>query len=171
MDSREPIFHPTPILSLRPTQITVGFAEVEARRKAWNTKPTEQLSRFLQSHLVPTVLGPERARFLTDRHHLVRALHEEGVEEVFVTTAADLSRLPDGLFWNVMDMHGWTHPYDAKGRRRDYSDLPKTIRGMEDDPYRSLAGGLREIGGPISFGRASRRKPSAPISRRRSPRR
>lgn len=147
MDPREPVFHPTRILSLRPTQITLGFEEVEARRKTWKTKTSKQLSSFLQSHLVPTVLGPEGARFLTDRHHLVRALHEEGVEEVFVTTVADLSRLADKLFWNVMDMHGWTHPYDVKGKRRDYSDLPTTIEGMEDDPYRSLAGGLRDIGG------------------------
>ena len=45
-----------------------------------------------------------------------------------------------------MDFHGWTHPYDSKGRRRQYSELPKTIKTMEDDPYRSLAGELRTHG-------------------------
>lgn len=147
MSLREPIFHPTPILTLRPTQITLGYEEVRAKRDAWKTKTAEQLSRFLQSHLVPTILGPDREPHLIDHHHLVRSLYEEGVEEVFVTTVADVSRLPKDLFWNVMDMHGWTHPYDAKGRRRAYSDLPKTVKGMEDDPYRSLAGELRNIGG------------------------
>ncbi len=147
MGPREPIFHPTPILTLRPTQITLGFEEVRGKRGAWKTKTAEELSRFLQSHLVPTILGPGREPYLIDHHHLARALFEEGVEEVFVTTFADLSRLPADHFWSMMDMHGWTHPYDARGRRRAYSDLPKTIKGMEDDPYRSLAGELRNIGG------------------------
>jgi hypothetical protein len=147
MGPREPVFHPTPILTLRPTQITLGFEEVRAKRESWKTKLAEQLSSFLQSHLVPTILGPGREPYLIDHHHLARALYDEGVEEVFVTTVADLSRLSEPLFWNVMDMHGWTHPYDSKGRRRAYSDLPKTIKGMDDDPYRSLAGDLRNIGG------------------------
>ena len=143
----EPIFRPTPILGLRPTQITLGFEEVRAKRDSWKTKTAAQLAGFLQSHLAPTVLGPGRQFYLIDHHHLARALYEEGVEELFVTIVADLSRLPDDHFWPVMDMHGWTHPYDAKGRRRAYSDLPRTVKGMEDDPYRSLAGELRNVGG------------------------
>ena len=47
----------------------------------------------------------------------------------------------------MMDFHGWAHPFDARGRRRPFSELPKTIKGMEDDPYRSLAGELRALGG------------------------
>ena len=66
---------------------------------------------------------------------------------MFVTVVADLSRLPADHFWNVMAFHGWTHPYDGKGRRRPYSDLPRTVKTMEDDPYRSLAGELRNLGG------------------------
>ena len=68
-----------------------------------------------------------------------------------------------------MDFRGWTHPYDGKGRRRPYADLPKAVTGLVDDPYRSLAGVLRNDGGfakdstPFAeflwadfFGRASR---------------
>ena len=62
---------------------------------------------------------------------------------MFVTVVADLSRLPEDHFWNMMGFKGWTHPYDGKGVRRAYADLPKTVAGMEDDPYRSLAGELR----------------------------
>ena len=72
---------------------------------------------------------------------------KKGVESVFVTVVADLRRLPKSHFWNMMDFHGWTHPYDAKGRLRPFSDLPRTVKGMEDDPYRSLAGELRNVGG------------------------
>ena len=93
--------------------------------------------------MVPVIIGLGGEPYLIDHHHLARALYEEGVKSVFVTVVADLSRLPKDHFWNMMDFHGWTHPYDAKGRRRPYSDLPKTVKTMEDDPYRSLAGQLR----------------------------
>ncbi len=46
-----------------------------------------------------------------------------------------------------MDLRAWTHPYDAEGQRRPYAELPKTVKGMDDDPYRSLAGELRDMGG------------------------
>ena len=35
---REPILHPIPILSLRPTQMTVGMREVKEKRKRWREK-------------------------------------------------------------------------------------------------------------------------------------
>ena len=34
-NTREPILHPIPILSLRPTQMTVGMREVKEKRKRW----------------------------------------------------------------------------------------------------------------------------------------
>ena len=34
-NTREPILHPVPILSLRPTQMTVGMREVKEKRKRW----------------------------------------------------------------------------------------------------------------------------------------
>jgi hypothetical protein len=147
MSLREPVLHATPILSLRPTQLSVGMQEVRRKRDEWRKKTAADLSKFLQSHMVPTILGPRGQHYLIDHHHLALALHEEGVDSVFVTVVADLSRLPADPFWNMMDFHSWAHPYDGKGRRRTFSDLPKTVAGMEDDPYRSLAGALRYNGG------------------------
>jgi hypothetical protein len=46
-----------------------------------------------------------------------------------------------------MDNRNWVHPFDAKGRRRPYSDIPKTVSSLVDDPFRSLAGELRRAGG------------------------
>ncbi len=147
MSIREPILNSTPILSLRPTQITLGMNEVHQKRNFWRQKTGQNLSKFLESHMVPTIVGLKGEHYLIDHHHLARALYEEGIKSVFVTVVADLSRLPADHFWNVMAFHGWTHPYDGKGRRRPYSDLPRTVKTMEDDPYRSLAGALRSIGG------------------------
>ena len=39
------------------------------------------------------------------------------------------------------------HPFDAKGERRHYKDIPKSITDLVDDPFRSLAGELRRAGG------------------------
>jgi hypothetical protein len=144
---REPILHATPVLDLRPTQMTLGMREVAHKRKAWNEYDPKALAKFLAAHMVPVIVGPAGGRYLIDHHHLARALHDEGVGNVFVTVVADYHQLDVDSFWNMMDFRGWTHPFDAKGRRREYEDLPKTVEEMEDDPYRSLAGELRSRGG------------------------
>ena len=50
-------------------------------------------------------------------------------------------------FWGVMDNKRWVYPYDAKGERRRFKDLPKSMADLKDDPFRSLAGELRRAGG------------------------
>lgn len=47
----------------------------------------------------------------------------------------------------MLDHYSWVHPYDAKGRRCGFKDLPTRFESMEDDPYRSLAGEVRDAGG------------------------
>jgi hypothetical protein len=47
----------------------------------------------------------------------------------------------------VADNRGWCHPYDQNGIRRDFKDIPDKIGGLRDDPYRSLAGEIRRLGG------------------------
>jgi hypothetical protein len=143
----EPSLHATPVLDLRPTQMTLGMGEVVRKRKSWKSQGAKTLAEFLAHHMVPVVVGPGGRRYLIDHHHLARALHDEGVDSVFVTIVADFGKLDADAFWNIMDFHGWTHPFDGRGRRRAYADLPKTVAAMEDDPYRSLAGELRYIGG------------------------
>ncbi len=39
------------------------------------------------------------------------------------------------------------HPFDDQGHRRPYEEIPKSVTGLIDDPYRSLAGELRRQGG------------------------
>ena len=144
---REPSLHPTPILDLRPTQMTLGMAEVARKRQAWRAHDPDKLAEFLAYHMAPVVVGPGERRYIIDHHHLARALYDEGVKSVFVVIVADLRKLEPDDFWGMMEFNGWTHAYDGKGRRCDYADLPKTIDAMEDDPYRSLAGELRYVGG------------------------
>src|SRR5437870_2622965 len=139
---REPILKPIPITSLRPTQITVGMREVKAKRKRWRGKNATKGGEFLGKHMIPVVLGPKELHYIIDHHHLARALHDEGVKDILVTVVANLSKLEPDAFWFFMDNHNWMHPFDDKSRRRDHKDLPKSVGGLIDDPFRSLAGEL-----------------------------
>ncbi len=144
---REPRIHPVAISDLRPTQITVGMREVKAKRKSWRDHPDRKKADFLGKHLIPVVWGPKDEYYVIDHHHLTLALHQEGVKFIATTVVADLRRLPRAAFWVVLDNRGWLHPFDARGRRRSYDDVPKRLSGLLDDPYRSLAGELRRSGG------------------------
>ncbi|MFI4973315.1 MAG: ParB-like protein [Caulobacterales bacterium] len=147
MNAREPLLNPTPIADLKPTQITVGLREVKAKRQEWRHRSAMKGSEFLGTHMIPTVLGPKRRHYVTDHHHLARALLDEGVKVVLVTVQADLSQLSTAGFWKFLDNRAWCHPYDAAGHRRDFDAIPGSIAKLDDDPYRSLAGELRRAGG------------------------
>ncbi len=147
MTVREPILVPVAITDLRPTQITVGMREVKAKRKAWREANDRKGGKFLGKHMIPVILGPKGRHYVIDHHHLARALHEEGVKDVAVTVVGNLSSLETESFWFVMDNRNWMHPFDDKGRRCGYKDIPKSVTELVDDPFRSLAGELRRAGG------------------------
>ena len=150
--NREPLLKPVPISDLRPTQITVGYREVEQKRAAWRerakTSPNgEKAAEYLGGHMIPVVLGPKERHYVLDHHHMCRALHEEGVGHILVNVIDDLRGLSKRSFWVYLDNRGWCHPYDAAGERLTFTDIPQSIGKMTDDPYRSLAGELRRAGG------------------------
>jgi hypothetical protein len=144
---REPFLNSAIILELRPTQMTVGFREVDAWRKRWREHKGKKAGEFLGKHVIPVVLGPKKRHYVLDHHHLARALHEEGIKTIGVTVISDLSALPIDSFWFVLDNRGWIHPYDTRGKRRGHADIPASVVDLADDPYRSLAGALRRAGG------------------------
>ena len=146
-NGREPKVHPVPILSLKPTQLTVGFREVKEKRRRWREHDKKKQSDLLGQHMIPVVRGPDKRYYVIDHHHLARALHDEGIKEVLVTVVGDLTMVARDAFWGVMDNKRWVYPYDAKGERRHLRDLPKSIAELKDDPFRSLAGELRRMGG------------------------
>src|SRR6202171_918902 len=91
-NTREPMLHPIPILSLRPTQMTVGMREVKEKRKRWREhKSKKKQAELLGKHMIPVVLGPDKRHYVIDHHHLALSLHEEGVEDILVTVIGDLT--------------------------------------------------------------------------------
>jgi hypothetical protein len=143
---REPVLKPVAIADLRPTQITLGMREVEERRRHWRALKGKK-QKFLDTHMIPVILGPDERHYIIDHHHLARALQDEGQKDVLVIIVDDLSKLKKESFWFVMDCRDWTHPFDEHGKRRDVKDIPKSVDKMIDDPYRALAGELRRVGG------------------------
>jgi hypothetical protein len=144
---RDPFVKPIPIKTLRPTQITVGMREVAAKRARWREEGTKKGAEFLGKHMIPVVLGPKDRHYVVDHHHLARALHDEGVKDVLIAVVANLSKLDPDAFWFVLENRNWMHAFDDKGRRRSHADIPKSVSGLVDDPFRSLAGELRRAGG------------------------
>jgi len=144
---REPLLEPVPIMSLRPTQMTVGMREVREKQKRWREHGAKQRAKLLGRHQIPVVVGPDKLNYVIDHHHLARALHEEGEKDVLVSVISDLTMVDPGAFWVVLDNHRWVYPYDRDGERRSYKDLPKDVSKLKDDPFRSLAGELRRAGG------------------------
>jgi hypothetical protein len=135
------------LAQLRPTQFSVGYAEVELKAAEWKRLKKKERQQVLESHVFPAVLGLEGAYYIVDHHHLGIALIEQGLKEVWVTKLDDLSWLEPAIFWRTMEFRSWTHPYDHRGRRRDFTDMPRKLIRLQNDPYRSLAGLVRLAGG------------------------
>lgn len=132
---------------LHPTQITVGGAEVATKRTQWSQLKRKERERTLAAHWFPAVRGPGGRYYIVDHHHLGRALHEESVDTVWVMQLDDLSEVKGEQFWRLMEFHRWAHPFDEKGKRREYSAIPSSVARLRDDPYRALAGFVRKAGG------------------------
>jgi hypothetical protein len=132
---------------LRPTQMSVGYAEVQLKHAQWRAMKRRERESELAQHVFPSVLGPEKSHYIIDHHHLGIALIEAGVREVWLIELDDLSWLEPPVFWRTMEFRSWTHPFDRRGRRRSYEDMPASLTKLKDDPYRSLAGMVRRAGG------------------------
>ena len=155
MNLREPLLKPVRIADLRPTQITLGFREVDQKRRRFREEKTSEGDAFLGRHMIPCVLGPKGRHYIIDNHHLARALQEEDVEEVLVSVAADLTILSKASFWTLSRQSRLVpslrrrrpanrfrrHPdLDRQAARRS---LPQSCRGPP--PCRRLRQGHRPL--------------------------
>ncbi|MEJ8859771.1 ParB-like protein [Variovorax robiniae] len=101
----------------------------------------------MRNELFPAVIGPKKTYYILDHHHAAVALVQEKSDRVAVGVAKDLSHLKPASFWIFLDHFSWVHPYDDKGRRRPFDDMPDTFEQLKDDPFRSLAADVLEAGG------------------------
>lgn len=132
---------------LRPTQMTVGLKEVQRKREHWATLGKKKRRLAMEEVFFPAVIGPKKQYYILDHHHSAVALAQEGAREVQVGVVMDLSALDVTEFWVYLDHESWAHPYDRRGRRRSLKEIPASLSALRDDPYRSLAGEVRDLGG------------------------
>lgn len=141
--------------SLRPTQLTLGMNQVrekmdvtlEAGKDDQGRPSPAAMRRFARSHRICCILGPGAVLYIADHHHWARAWTELGCRSAPVRIIEDLSGVDPEDFWDALRARGHLHPYDEHGELRDPSELPPNVRGMRDDPYRSLAAFARQAGG------------------------
>jgi hypothetical protein len=136
------------VLELRPTQLAVGMIEVREKEADLSAKSAAMLAAYRQKHPEPIVKGPGGALFITDHHHLARTMADIGIATTSCQLAADYSTLDAGSFWAKMQERHWLYLYDEHGQGPgDPANLPNTVKGLQDDPYRCLAGAVRHSGG------------------------
>ncbi|QNM97390.1 ParB-like protein [Chitinimonas koreensis] len=126
------------LAALRPTQPVVGLLQVEDKAAELAAKSPAKLERYLEKRPIPLVIGPDGGFYLTDHHHLARALLLLGRKQA---GAKVVDRLGDpAQFWNTMAARHWAWLRDPHGRPIEPRQLPARVADMADDPYRALAG-------------------------------
>ncbi|MBX2994935.1 MAG: hypothetical protein KF681_08935 [Bdellovibrionaceae bacterium] len=131
---------------LRPTQAVVGLASVRLKARDLGELDKQDRIKYLRKHPVPVVLGPEGEMYMIDHHHMTRALILSGHHKLFVMIVADWSSLKPEAFWERLEKKKWTYLFDARGEPITPEMIPRDIRALKDDPYRSLAYFARENG-------------------------
>ncbi len=137
------------VKALRPTQIAVGKLLVRSKRDglAARERKPQELVDFILTNPIRVVTGPDDTHYIVDHHHLGLALLKEKFKTAPVEVEADFSKLSMPEFWKEMEGKKWVHPFDGSGKLRQISDIPSRLADMENDPYRSLAGFVRQEGG------------------------
>lgn len=138
------------LLKLRPTQMALGMEEVFEKRREYRCLSHKELKKQIKENPIDIVIAPNGWPFIVDGHHRAFALWLLGVKKVHTHVLKDFSRqnMSYDRFWHEMNKHRWTHLYDQFGEGpHDPLYLPPDIRGVGDDPYRSLAWLVQQAGG------------------------
>ena len=136
------------ISELHPTQLCVGFAEVESRKKEFKLMPENEIIKYLQSKPIPLIMNKKNTSWMLDRHHRLKALIEIsnniycfGYLYEYINSNSDSETL-DILFKKSL-----LHLYDERGNGPlTTSSLPNSLHALKDDPFRSLVWLLKQEG-------------------------
>lgn len=137
------------IQDLRPTQFAVGMTEVESRQNALafeKEKGEESFRDYLKGKRKLAAIGPGGQLYLVDGHHLALALDRSGFDSIYIEVIADYSQLTETDFWEKMQKKGYAYLRDENGKKKPASALPTEVKGLKNDPYRSLAWMLETLG-------------------------
>jgi hypothetical protein len=139
-----------PVLKLKPTQFAVGMLEVDEKIAIVQGYGKKQIRDYIDENPVPVVISPWRDLYLVDHHHFLAVCYYVGIKKVRVRVVKDLSKRKMSYigFWKWMLKSRNSYPFCQFGEGpRKALYLPRDIRGLADDPYRSLAWFVRKAGG------------------------
>jgi len=135
---------------LHPTQMGVGMLQVKAKVDQLKKKEKDgKLFSYLakEKHREPVTIGPQGVLYITDHHHLAVALLNMGVDDTYCQIEDNRSDQTLDVFWTGMVDDGKAWPWDEKGEKHAPTAIPAGIGELRDDPYRSLAGEVRDACG------------------------
>lgn len=146
-ESVSPVMGKALIYNLYPTQPVAGYREVKRKKKKIQKLETpDDLEKYFLKNTVPVVIGPLGRRYMIDHHHFTLAAFQAGFTEVYYKVVDDLSDLSEKQFWTKMKKKKWTY-LKINGEPITENQLPRFIKYLIDDPYRSLAGQVKQGGG------------------------
>ena len=130
--------------ALHPTQGGVGQIQVDETQATLAGMSAKQLDKLMKKKEIPVVIAPDGGYWLVDRHHLTKALWQQGIKDARVKV---IGRLQDKAnFWSQMQNNHWAWLKDEKGQPLTPEQLPTSIDKLPDYPYRTLAGLLQNAG-------------------------
>jgi len=134
---------------LLPTQMTIGMRAMhhKAHRLHRIKDDPKKLKEYLDPRPIEVALGPGGKAYIVDHHHLALAMLHEGYTTANVKIVDDFSKDDEEAFWKKMEEKKYVHPYDENGTLHSVFELPKHLKDLKDDPYRSLAAFVRDMAG------------------------
>jgi len=146
----------------KPTQMSVGKVAVNCAVRAIESKSDQELRKYLQRQIVPTILGPNNEFFITDRHHLSSALFTAALDfkhpmkhrVLYACINDDFRNLTKpGEFWATMQATGNVYLKNEYGQPVQPEQIPAGLKQLHDDPFRTLSKWVRNSYGYIKCGK------------------
>lgn len=144
------------VLALRPTQFTAGILEAELRSKKLEDMSKRERRGYLERKAGRAILGPNHELWLIDGHHVALAVHMAGFRKMLVSIEYDWSNYSNQAFLDRMRRFNKFFLYENGKGPLDPRRLPRSVLGLRNDPYRTLAwrvqkaGGFRETSAPFA---------------------
>lgn len=129
---------------LKPTQICLGFKEIEHNLNIFKNSSNEEYIKILNHKIVPIVKGPKNKFYLIDRHHHSRSVIEFGKNMVMARIIEDWSTFDYNDFFKEMEKKKYLNLFDENGKTTQITDLPFDLMNMKHDWFRSLSWAIRE---------------------------
>jgi hypothetical protein len=136
--------------NLHPTQTSVGMTEVQIKveklRDELQRRGERNFLKYLLKHdkEEPVIIGPGGVFYITDHHHLARALYDLGELHTYCIIVDNLSDERVDDFWKHLKDNNEVYLEDQNGNPIKPNDLPASVKDLRNDPFRSLAGAVRE---------------------------